>query len=98
MSASVLPSKAASEQAASTAHSERSETAAWWLLVGYIAVVTVVSLLWFWETIPAEDYSLVLGTMATGMVTGITITTKEKDEGGRMKDELVPRRQPAWKR
>ena len=69
MSASAITGSTAKSNDTAPTRGEPSEATAWWLLAGYTLLVAIVSLGWFWETIPAYDYSLVIGTMATGVVT-----------------------------
>ena len=69
MSASAISGSTPKSKDTTPVRGEPSEATAWWLLAGYTLLVAIVSLGWFWETIPAYDYSLVLGTMATGVVT-----------------------------
>jgi manganese/zinc/iron transport system permease protein len=45
------------------------ETRTRWLIVGYVAVVSAISVLWFLRSIPSADYRLVLGTMITAGIT-----------------------------
>jgi len=62
-------STGAPAQGAAPATSQSDAWSAWWLLGGYAAIVAVFAAAWIWRAIPERDYPLVLGTMATAIVT-----------------------------